>query len=182
MATILRLRRTGTTNVATFRLIATDQRCRRDGRFIEILGNYDPRRDGNEKLVVDAERVQYWIDNGALISDAVRPLLKNIGLVLPVRTTASKKRKAADTATATQEDVVPAVVAEEAMTTAADDAADDAAADDAATVDAATADAATDDAADDAAADDAATDDAVAADAAADDAADAPAPDTKNNG
>lgn len=97
MATILRLRRTGTTNVATFRLVATDQRCRRDGKFIEILGHYDPRREGDEKLVADAERIQYWIDNGALISDAVRPLLKSIGIIPPVKTSKRKKKKAVET-------------------------------------------------------------------------------------
>lgn len=105
MATILRLRRTGTTNLATFRLVATDQRCRRDGRFIEILGHYDPRREGQEKLVINTERVQYWLDTGALVSDAVRPLLRAQGMSLPTkaprkrRTSTASKSSVADTST-----------------------------------------------------------------------------------
>ena len=95
MATALRLRRVGTKNLAVFRLVATDSRAPRDGRFIEILGHYDPRKKtGKEKLVINAERVAYWIGVGAVVSASVRNLLKQQGIALPVRRTRAAKAAA----------------------------------------------------------------------------------------
>ena len=84
MATKIRLRRTGSTNQAHFRIVAADTRFPRDGRFIEVLGHYNPRLKGDDKLVVNADRVAHWIAKGAQISGAVRPLLKLKGVKLPV--------------------------------------------------------------------------------------------------
>lgn len=95
MATKIRLRRTGTTNQAAYRLVVADTRSPRDGRFIEILGHYTPRA-GDDALVVHAERVTYWLGKGAQISPAVRPLLKKAGVPLPTPA-ARKKRPAAAT-------------------------------------------------------------------------------------
>ena len=58
-----------------YRIVVADSRSPRDGRFIEEVGTYDPMADG-EKLVVNQERVQYWIANGAQPTDTVRGLLK----------------------------------------------------------------------------------------------------------
>ncbi len=69
----LRLRRTGTRNKACFRVVATDARSPRDGRFIEVLGYYDPRHE-DEK--VDLERVDYWLKNGAQPSNTVASLIE----------------------------------------------------------------------------------------------------------
>jgi small subunit ribosomal protein S16 len=93
MATKIRLRRTGTTNLATFRIVAADSRSPRDGRFLEILGHYDPRKVDADKVSVKTERVQYWIGTGAQITDAVKPLLKLAGIELPVKARRSKKKK-----------------------------------------------------------------------------------------
>jgi small subunit ribosomal protein S16 len=71
----IRLRRTGTTKRPYYRVVVADARCWRDGRFVEVLGHYDPRR--NPAVVkIDAERAQYWISKGAQPSDTVRSLLK----------------------------------------------------------------------------------------------------------
>jgi len=100
MATKIRLRRTGTTNDAHFRIVATDTRFPRDGRFIEVLGHYNPRLKGDDKLVVNAERVAHWIGKGAQISDAVRPLLKLKGVKLPMPAARRPRRSKAKTAAA----------------------------------------------------------------------------------
>ena len=71
----IRLRRTGTTKRPYYRVVVADSRAWRDGRFIEVIGHYDPRR--NPAIVkLDAERAQHWISKGARPSDTVRSLLK----------------------------------------------------------------------------------------------------------
>jgi small subunit ribosomal protein S16 len=71
----IRLRRTGTTKRPYYRVVVADSRSWRDGRFVETLGHYDPRR--NPAVVkIDAERAQYWITKGAKPSETVRSLLK----------------------------------------------------------------------------------------------------------
>lgn len=73
MAVHIRLARAGTKKVPYYRIVATDQRAPRGGRFIERLGSWDPRRTA---LTVDRARVRYWLDNGALPSNTVGQLLK----------------------------------------------------------------------------------------------------------
>ena len=73
MSVRLRLRKTGTRNKPCFRIIATDSRNPRDGRFIEILGFYDPRRHQER---VDLERVDYWLGVGAQPSETVSDIIK----------------------------------------------------------------------------------------------------------
>jgi small subunit ribosomal protein S16 len=71
----IRLRRTGSTKRPYYRVVVADSRAWRDGRFIEVLGHYDPRR--NPAVVkIDAERAKHWIGKGARASDTVRSLLK----------------------------------------------------------------------------------------------------------
>ena len=68
----IRMRRTGCTNHATYRIVAADSRSPRDGKFLEILGWYDTQiKDANFKL--DLERVDYWLKNGAKPSTTVAP-------------------------------------------------------------------------------------------------------------
>jgi small subunit ribosomal protein S16 len=72
---VLRLRREGTKNRPFYRIVAADQRFPRDGRFLEILGTYDPlMADNNVK--VNLERASKWISQGAQPSETVRSLLK----------------------------------------------------------------------------------------------------------
>jgi small subunit ribosomal protein S16 len=70
----IRLRRTGTTKRPYYRVVVADSRATRDGRFVEILGHYDPRRDP-AVFEIDGERARYWMDRGAKASDTVRSLL-----------------------------------------------------------------------------------------------------------
>ena len=72
---VLRLRREGTKNRPFYRIVAADQRFPRDGRFLEILGTYDPLLvDNNVK--VNLEKANKWISKGAQPSETVRSLLK----------------------------------------------------------------------------------------------------------
>jgi small subunit ribosomal protein S16 len=71
----IRLRRTGSTKRPYYRVVVANSSEPRDGRFVEVLGHYDPRR--NPAVVkIDAERAQYWIGKGARPSDTVRSMLK----------------------------------------------------------------------------------------------------------
>ena len=71
----LRLKREGTKDRPYYRVVATDSRSRRDGRFIEAVGTYDPMRtEDNYKL--DLDKIDGWVANGAQMSDTVRSLIK----------------------------------------------------------------------------------------------------------
>jgi small subunit ribosomal protein S16 len=74
---VIRLRREGTKNVPYYKVVVADQRSPRDGKFIEIIGNYDPRKEG-VNANIDLGRVEYWVKNGAQPSDTVRTLVKRV--------------------------------------------------------------------------------------------------------
>ena len=76
MAVSIRLRRTGAKNNACFRIVAADRRAPRDGRFLEVLGWYDPKRKG-DKCKLDLSRVEYWVSKGACLSNTVKNLVGN---------------------------------------------------------------------------------------------------------
>lgn len=79
MAVKVRLTRTGGKNNPCYRVVAADSRSPRDGRFLEILGWYDPKLEGiNFKLKQD--RIDYWQSKGAQLSDTVRSLVKKARL------------------------------------------------------------------------------------------------------
>jgi len=71
----IRLRRTGTTKRPYYRVVVADSRMTRDGRFVEVLGHYDPRPDP-AVVKINGERAKFWMDRGARASDTVRSLLK----------------------------------------------------------------------------------------------------------
>ena len=79
MAVKIRLRRMGAKKRPTFRFVVTDSRMPRDGRFIEILGNYNPI-EKPATLGVKEERIYFWLKQGATPSDTVSGLFKQIGL------------------------------------------------------------------------------------------------------
>lgn len=72
---VLRLRREGTKNRPFYRIVAADQRYKRDGRFLEIIGHYDPNQE-KDNVVLQLDRAQHWIERGAQPSDTVRSLMK----------------------------------------------------------------------------------------------------------
>ncbi len=74
---VIRLARSGSKKRPFYNIVAADSRNRRDGRFIERVGYYNPVASGAEKnLVVNAERLAYWQGNGAQLSDTVSRLVK----------------------------------------------------------------------------------------------------------
>ena len=75
MAVSIRLRREGTKNRPYYRVVVADSRSPRDGKFIEIIGTYDPKQTGQNSSF-SVERAEYWIGKGAQPSDTVRSLIK----------------------------------------------------------------------------------------------------------
>ena len=75
MAVKIRLTRKGMNNSPCYRLVAADATSPRDGRFIEILGWYDPRRKG-ETFKLKTDRIEYWMAQGAQLSGTARTLVK----------------------------------------------------------------------------------------------------------
>ena len=76
MAVSIRLRREGTTKRPYYKIVVADARSPRDGKFIEIIGNYDPKKESNTSNL-DLSRADYWISKGAQPSDTVRSLIRN---------------------------------------------------------------------------------------------------------
>ncbi|MDH5436106.1 MAG: 30S ribosomal protein S16 [Gammaproteobacteria bacterium] len=74
----IRLSRSGAKKRAFYHVVVTDSRNRRDGRYIERLGFFNPvARGQEEKLRLDKERIEYWISKGAQTSDRVASLIKS---------------------------------------------------------------------------------------------------------
>ncbi len=71
----IRLRREGSLNKPYYKVVVADQRSPRDGKFIELVGNYDPKKPGDNSNI-DLSRIDYWIQNGAQPSDTVRSIIK----------------------------------------------------------------------------------------------------------
>ena len=76
----LRLKRMGAKKQPSYRIVAADSRAPRDGRFIEILGFYNPRSNPAE-VIIDEEKVLKWLNNGAQPSDTVRSILSKEGIM-----------------------------------------------------------------------------------------------------
>jgi small subunit ribosomal protein S16 len=78
----IRLRRAGSKNRPFFRVVVTESKSARDGRFVEVLGHYNPRTKP-ETLVMDHERLAHWLKVGARPSDTVRTLVDRLPPVTP---------------------------------------------------------------------------------------------------
>lgn len=76
----IRLRRVGRKKAPVYRLVVADSKSPRDGKFIEIIGQYAPRQ-AEGGLKIDADRAGYWLDNGAQPSDTARSLLRRAGIL-----------------------------------------------------------------------------------------------------
>ena len=77
MALKIRLRSQGTTNRVMYRLVVTDSRSPRDGKYLEALGWYNPfANDDASRMSFKADRVQHWINNGAILSECAESLIK----------------------------------------------------------------------------------------------------------
>ncbi len=76
MAVRIRLRQQGRTNRTSYRLVVTDGRAPRDGKYIENVGFYDPLREKDEDVTVNEERISYWVSQGAEVSESAMALIK----------------------------------------------------------------------------------------------------------
>jgi small subunit ribosomal protein S16 len=83
MAMKIRLARGGSKKRPFYRIVAADSRMPRDGRFVEKLGSYNPllAKDNAERVVMNVERIQYWIGQGAQVTDRVSRFLETAGVV-----------------------------------------------------------------------------------------------------
>ena len=81
MSVVIRLMRAGAKKRPFFRMVAADSRRQRDGRFLEILGHYNPLTQPYE-LVVHKDRVESWISKGAQPSEQAASLLRSLGIPL----------------------------------------------------------------------------------------------------
>jgi small subunit ribosomal protein S16 len=107
MAVSIRLRREGAKNRPYYKVVVADSRSPRDGKFIEIIGTYDPKKpDHNSTLKLD--RIEHWMSKGAQPSDTVRSLIK-------------KNRKQTAAASAEESAAAPAPVEEPAAAPATDE-------------------------------------------------------------
>jgi small subunit ribosomal protein S16 len=77
----IRLRRVGRKKAPTYRIVVADSKSPRDGKFIEIVGQYAPRQSDDQKVNLNVERLSYWLDVGAQPSDTVRSLLRRAGML-----------------------------------------------------------------------------------------------------
>lgn len=82
MAMKIRLARGGSKKRPFYRIVAADSRMPRDGRFIEKLGTYNPLlpKDSEDRIKMNLERIQYWLDKGAQPSDRISRFLESAGV------------------------------------------------------------------------------------------------------
>src|SRR6056297_582413 len=83
MAMKIRLARAGSKKRPFYRIVAADSRMPRDGRFIEKLGTYNPLlpKDSEDRVKMDLERIQHWLDKGAQPSDRISRMLEAAGVL-----------------------------------------------------------------------------------------------------
>ncbi len=99
MSVKIRLRRMGKKKSPSYRLVVVDSRNKRDGRFIELVGFYDPMTEPHT-VSLKEERIVEWLGNGAVYSDTVGSLLKQAGLLErrhQARTDGESKKQKAET-------------------------------------------------------------------------------------
>ena len=75
MSVKIRMKRVGAKNKPVFRIVVADGRSPRDGKFIEALGTYQPRKKG-ENFTIDLDRAKYWLSKGAQPSDTVASFIR----------------------------------------------------------------------------------------------------------
>ena len=96
MAVKIRLTRLGDKKSPFYRVVVADSRAPRDGKFIDVVGTYNPKTQPAE-VKIDVEKVKTWIANGAQSTDTTRALLVGVGVLeakaMPAKTKAVKKKK-----------------------------------------------------------------------------------------
>ncbi|MBT8415520.1 MAG: 30S ribosomal protein S16 [Boseongicola sp.] len=126
MAMKIRLARGGSKKRPHYAIVAADSRMPRDGRFIEKLGTYNPllAKDSEDRVKMNMERVQYWLDQGAQPTDRIQRMLEAAGVrekternnpnkAVPGKKAAERAEEKAAKAAAPAEDAAPAAEAAE---------------------------------------------------------------------
>ena len=104
MAVSIRLRREGAKNRPYYKVVVADRHSPRDGKFIEAVGTYDPKKPGHNSTL-NVDRVEYWISKGAQPSDTVLSLIKkNKKTTAVAEASSAAERK---TSQATQDEPLP---------------------------------------------------------------------------
>lgn len=85
MAVKIRLQRHGSKGAPVYRLVAADARARRDGRFVEVLGTYNPKatKQDDEFRSFKLDRIDYWLEQGAHPTDTARSLISKVRAATP---------------------------------------------------------------------------------------------------
>src|SRR6266516_4093882 len=104
MAVSIRLRREGAKNRPYYKVVVADSRSPRDGKFIEVIGTYDPKKTGHNSSL-NVERAEYWISKGAQPSDTVRSLIKKNKKMVTVAESSLQPEQ--ETSQSTQDEVSP---------------------------------------------------------------------------
>ena len=81
MSTRIRLRKVGRKKVPLYRIVVADKESPRDGRFVAVLGTYDPKQEGAKRVVVDVDQAKLWLSRGATPTETVESLLKSAGVI-----------------------------------------------------------------------------------------------------
>ncbi|MDH4226302.1 MAG: 30S ribosomal protein S16 [Deltaproteobacteria bacterium] len=81
MGVKIRLTRKGTTKRPFYRIVIADSRSPRDGKFLDIVGTYDPSK-AESPLVLKKEKIEQWVNKGATATDTIRTLFKKAGVSL----------------------------------------------------------------------------------------------------
>lgn len=87
---VIRLRRTGSKKRPFFRVVVADSRTARDSSFVEVLGHYNPRTKP-ETLKLNRERLDHWLEAGAVPSDTVRTLVDRMPPAVPAADAAAEE-------------------------------------------------------------------------------------------
>ena len=92
MAVKLRLKRMGAKKRPFYRIVAADSRSPRDGRFIEVVGTYNPIMK-DSPVTIDDEKITKWIKNGAQPTDTVKNILRSAGVYAKLNATKAPKKE-----------------------------------------------------------------------------------------
>ena len=90
MAVKLRLKRMGAKQRPFYRIVAADSRSPRDGRFIEVVGTYNPIPESYE-VKIDEAKAMYWLNNGAIPTETVRAIFSKQGIMKKFHESKTKK-------------------------------------------------------------------------------------------
>src|SRR5438105_15918938 len=104
MSVSIRLRREGAKNRPYYKVVVADSHSPRDGKFIEVIGTYDPKKPGHNSSL-NVERAEFWISKGAQPSDTVRSLIKrNKKMTIAAEPPSQSEQESSQS---TQEEAVP---------------------------------------------------------------------------